>query len=123
MSQWNQSLGRRGEELAASHLKKKGYRILFSRFRTPFGEIDLIAEQGNTLGFFEVKCRRGTTYGSPLEAITRVKLRHLIRATQWFLAYRPRQRERRLTLGAIGILLGKGSFEIREELITDCFEF
>lgn len=72
-----QSLGQLGERLAAAHLEKRGYRILASNFRCRYGEIDLIAEEGQDLVFVEVKTRRGIARGLPEEAVDSRKARKL----------------------------------------------
>ena len=70
----NRLLGERGERAAARHLKRQGMRILLRGFRTEQGEIDLIARDGDTLVFVEVKARR---QGIPAEAVTLEKQRRL----------------------------------------------
>lgn len=59
-----------GEELAAAHLKKKGYQILVQNYRALRGEIDLVAQDGNRIVFVEVKTRRSLKFGLPQEAVT-----------------------------------------------------
>lgn len=68
------ALGDRGETAAARFLKKQGMRVLRRGFRTSRGEIDLIARDGDTLVFVEVKTRRR---GEPAEAVTSEKQRRL----------------------------------------------
>lgn len=63
-------MGNRGEALALGYLLKKGYAPVERNYRTRRGEIDLILNDGNTLVFVEVKLRRGTGFGDPLEAVT-----------------------------------------------------
>lgn len=79
--------GRRGEMLAAWFLRLKGYRILASRFKTPAGEIDLVARRFGTLVFVEVKARRS---GSVDDAWFAVNDRRISRAADYFLARHPR---------------------------------
>jgi putative endonuclease len=79
--------GRRGETLAAWFLRLKGYRILASRFKTPAGEIDLVAQRFGTLVFVEVKARRS---GSLADAWMAVNDRRIIDAADDFLARHPR---------------------------------
>lgn len=79
--------GRRGETLAAWFLRLKGYRILASRFKTPMGEIDLVALRFGTLVFVEVKARRS---GSLADAWLAVNDRRISRAAGYFLARHPR---------------------------------
>jgi len=79
-------LGRRGEELAARYLTGIGFRILQRRFRTRSGEIDLVAEEGDTLAFIEVKTRSSAVCGAPAEAVDRRKQARLTRAAEVYLA-------------------------------------
>lgn len=62
-------LGKDGEELAIRFLKKKGYIIVERNYRTPFGEIDIIAKDGEVVVFAEVKTRADETFGRPFEAV------------------------------------------------------
>jgi putative endonuclease len=78
----NRLLGERGERLAARHLKRQGMRILLRRYRSEQGEIDLIARDGDTLVFVEVKARRK---GSPVETVTLEKQRRLTNVSFQFL--------------------------------------
>ncbi len=66
-------LGAWGEEQAARFLQGKGYRLLERNYRTPYGEIDLILEDGDFLVFAEVKLRRSARFGTPAEAVTSAK--------------------------------------------------
>ncbi|MGQ9826030.1 MAG: YraN family protein [Desulfotomaculales bacterium] len=62
-------LGRQGEEAAASYLEERGYRVLARNYRCRFGEIDLIAFDGEVLVFVEVRCRTSGRFGLPEESI------------------------------------------------------
>lgn len=81
----NQAKGRRGEQLAKQYLQAHGYQVLASRYRTQFGEVDLIARDKQTLVFAEVKARTGSRYGTPAEAVTRQKQKHLTLAAMAYL--------------------------------------
>ncbi len=81
----NRDLGDFGERLAAGMLLRNGYRIRKLQARTPFGEIDIVAESGDLVLFVEVKTRRTTEFGTPEEAITPAKREHLARSVE---AYR-----------------------------------
>lgn len=70
-------LGRCGEDIAAEHLERQGYRILERNWRCARGEIDIVASRGNQLVFVEVKTRSSLDFGHPLESITLVKLSRL----------------------------------------------
>ncbi len=61
--------GAEGEKHAALFLVKRGYRILEQNYRTTFGEIDIIAHDGDVLVFIEVKSRSGTQFGLPQSAV------------------------------------------------------
>ncbi|TYB31687.1 MAG: YraN family protein [Candidatus Mcinerneyibacterium aminivorans] len=81
----NQDKGSAGEKKALEYLKKNDYKIIDTNFNSKFGEIDIIAEKGENLVFVEVKYRKGNSYGSPLEAITRKKQRTIIKVSRYYL--------------------------------------
>jgi putative endonuclease len=72
-----QALGADGEETACRALSDRGYRILTRRYRTRFGEIDVVARQGDCIVFVEVKTRRDGSFGDPAAAVTAEKQRRL----------------------------------------------
>ena len=73
--------GRWGEEVAAQLLKKKRYKIVGQRVRVgKRDEIDMIAKEGSTLVFVEVKTRKNEAYGRPFSAVNKAKRKHLSRA-------------------------------------------
>ena len=72
-----QSLGRLGEDLACCELVRRGYAILDRRYRTRVGELDIVARDGETVVFVEVKARGSARCGTPAEAVTAVKRRKL----------------------------------------------
>lgn len=83
-------LGREGEDLAASWLRVKRYRILERNYRCRSGEVDLIVEKGagsdRKIQFVEVKTRRSTDKVSPRELISPGKQRHISRVAQHYVA-------------------------------------
>lgn len=81
-------LGNRGEIAAAEFLERSGYRILNRQFRNRFGELDLIALDGQTIVFVEVKTRKHTNAGHPTESISLAKRTHMTRAALAFLKSR-----------------------------------
>jgi putative endonuclease len=89
VSNLRQRLGHWGETLAAKYLSQKGYAILERNARTPHGEIDLVAQQGNVIVFVEVKTRSSNLYGQPEEAITAAKKAHLLDAAATYLQTHP----------------------------------
>lgn len=80
-----QGLGRRGEELAAAHLRAQGWTIVARNVRYPEGELDIVIERGGRYAFVEVRTRRGRAHGTPEESITITKRRHLLLAAQRYL--------------------------------------
>ena len=78
----NRMLGDRGERAAARFLRRRGLKVITRGYRTAQGEIDLIAREGRTLVFVEVKTRRR---GQPAEAVTPEKQRRLAAAALQFL--------------------------------------
>ena len=74
---YRQIIGAWGEDQAASFLLENGLQIVGRNYRTPDGEIDLIALEGNTVVFVEVKTRTNMNFGFPEESVTEEKLDHL----------------------------------------------
>ena len=102
--------GRRSEAVAAFYLRMKGYRIVGRRFRTPAGEIDLIARRGRTLIFVEVKARTTRTAG--LEAITPAGRARIARAAAAWLARYP-QGGLSLRFDAVVLVPGRWPLHLR----------
>jgi len=86
MKEWLRGLlGNRGERQAAAFLSKNGFRILARGVTNRFGEIDLIALDGETIVFVEVRTRRSREAGDPAESVTPEKQAHLTRAALTYL--------------------------------------
>jgi putative endonuclease len=81
-------LGPRAEAEAAAYLERKGYAILERNYRLPFGEIDIVAREGGTVVFVEVKARSGAGFGGPEAAVDSRKRRKLLRAAAAWLQSR-----------------------------------
>jgi putative endonuclease len=105
-------LGRTGEQAAADHLESIGFRILDRNWRCADGEIDIVAVDRHVFVVCEVKTRSGTRYGTPLEAISRAKLRRLRRlAVSWLNAHGVRFEQVRIDV--VGLIYeGTGGFTI-----------
>ncbi len=113
------ALGKAGEDEARRHLESNGYRILARSFRSRLGEIDLVAEDGTTIVFVEVKTRRSLVAGRPEESVGAAKRRRLILVAQSFLAARGLHgRDCRFDVVAVEPREG-GRFEVRH--LTDAF--
>ena len=91
MSTARRDRGRAGERIAAEYLRERGYRIVTTNWRTRLGELDLIAEQGGTLVFVEVRTRGSHTLGTAAESVGPAKRRQLLTMAQQYLqAHAPR---------------------------------
>ncbi len=88
MDTHNQDWGRFGENLAAQFLKRHGFQILERNFRTRWGEIDIIAQKGDSLRFVEVKTRLMPDFGQPEEAVHRFKKQRLLGTAKMYVAWR-----------------------------------
>lgn len=86
MSLHNKSLGCEGEELAAAYLERRRYRIIERNYRCKGGEIDIVARDGKTVVFIEVKTRKNSVYGPPQLAVTPFKQRQISKAALTWLA-------------------------------------
>ena len=73
-----QEFGKAGEDRAADELERRGYAILARRYRTQHGEIDIVARDGDTTVFVEVKARATVEFGTAAEAVTRYKQRRVV---------------------------------------------
>ncbi|MFZ5844892.1 MAG: YraN family protein [Patescibacteria group bacterium] len=101
---YKKSLGKIGENLACEYLRKHGYRILERNFQKRYGELDIVALDGKTLVFIEVKTRIGETFGKPEEAVTPWKLKEVIKTAQFYKMLHPELPDS-LRIDVIGIEL------------------
>ena len=84
-----QILGKWGEAKAAEFLRKKKYILLGVNYRTKFGEVDLIAENKNTVVFVEVKLRKNDIFGKPEQFVTKAKQHKINLSARVWLARNP----------------------------------
>lgn len=98
-------LGSTGEELAADHLIRRGFRIVERNYRTRWGELDIVAFDGWTLAFCEVKSRRsGGSCGGPFDALGPPKQARVRKmAGSWLIERRDRPRAEVVRFDAIGV--------------------
>jgi putative endonuclease len=115
MTLQRQALGRIGEELAVAELERRGYAILARRYRTARGEIDIIAEEGDTLVFVEVKAR--ATLDEAAEAVLPRQQQRIAAAAEAWLATYPDPKITDMRFDAVLVAPGKlprhiqGAFE------------
>jgi putative endonuclease len=84
----NSSLGKLGESIATTFLKGAGFSIVECNFRCVCGELDIVARDGRSIVFVEVKCRRNKVYGPPQLAVTPFKQRQISKAALVWLSKR-----------------------------------
>ena len=77
--------GKEGEYIATEFLKNNGYKILDRNFACKRGEIDIVAFKDEQIIFVEIKSRTSTKYGLPSEAVTKEKIKHLLRTAETYL--------------------------------------
>ncbi len=116
--------GRIGEQWCVEFLKKKGYKIVERNFRCRYGEIDVVARDGDTLVFIEVKTRRSRGFGLPKDSLDARKKRRIITASMNFLrkaaVVDPSLQECPVRFDVVGIELGQGGYAV--EHIQNAFE-
>jgi putative endonuclease len=112
-------LGRRGEALALEKIQSFGYQCLASNYRCSLGEVDLVAKDGDTIVFIEIKTRKGRSLGYAKEAVHEKKKRQLSKVA---LAYLKNNGllGRKARFDVIAIRLREGGAEI--ELVKNAFD-
>jgi putative endonuclease len=86
MTQARQALGKAGEDLACRELERRGYAIVARRYRQRRGELDIIARDGATLVFVEVKAREDLRFGGGCDAVTALKQRRMVQLAVEYMA-------------------------------------
>jgi putative endonuclease len=118
-----QTLGRRGEQLAAEHLARQGFRIVERNYRTRWGELDIVAFDGRTIAFCEVKSRRLGSNPLPpfasLHARKRAQVRRM--AVQWLSERNGRDFAPIIRFDAIGVTFGAGGQMLALEHLEGAF--
>jgi len=119
MADPRQEYGHSSEALAARHLKRLGYRILEQNYRTQAGEIDIIAQDRDTLVFVEVKARRSRHFGSPKWAVNFRKQQKISMAALYYLKT-THQTHTRARFDVVSITASAGLPSI--EVVKNAFE-
>ena len=88
MTYARQRLGVQGESIACEELEKRGYTVLERRYRTRFGEIDIVASDQGTIVFVEVKTKTDCSFSDPVESVTKQKQRRLVSMAEQYVAYK-----------------------------------
>ncbi|MBN1105789.1 MAG: YraN family protein [Deltaproteobacteria bacterium] len=119
MTQERLDLGREGERLALKKIESLGYTCVLRNYRCPLGEVDLIAKDGETLVFVEIKTRKGRGLGYAKEAVTARKKRQLSRVA---LAYMKANEccDTKARFDVVAVHLGREGNRI--EVVKDAFD-
>ena len=114
-----QRLGEHGESMACDELERLGYRIVARRYRSRFGEIDVVADDEGTVVFVEVKTKTDSSFGDPAEAVTLQKQRRLVSMGEDYVASH-RLDDTPCRFDVVSILFGDGNPLI--EVYQNAFE-
>ena len=93
--------GNLGEAAVIAYLRERGWNMVEVNFRSKYGEIDLVAEDGRYLAFVEVKLRKDDRFGSACEAVTPAKQRKLRTAAEFYLIGRPTRLQPRFDVAEV----------------------
>ncbi len=116
----SQQFGKKNELIAASFLKKKGYKILEQNYRTKNGEIDIIAKEKETIVFVEVKSGRTGFAGSPKWAVTFKKQRKISMVALYYLKMM-KLSNHKARFDVVSIIFNKDN-SVNIELLKNAFE-
>ena len=111
-------MGILGEQLACDFLGKNGYQIIEKNFRCPGGEVDIVAQQQDTLVFVEVRTKRSRQFGSPEESITPAKMGKLRTVAAYYWQSRPNLPES-WRIDVVAIQINNRGRALRIELIEN----
>lgn len=113
--------GTRGEALVANYLRERGYRLLAAGYHCRFGEIDLIAWDGTTLCFVEVKTRTNIAMALPREYVTKGKQSKLKKTAMFYLMENPQYQETPCRFDVAEVYAEQGIEKARIEYLEDAF--
>lgn len=118
----NRLLGAYGEQAAISYLERQGYKILQKNYRCKLGEIDIIAADGDTMAFIEVKTRRSEKFGQPCDSVNYRKQNQIVKTAMCYIS------QRNLTdwmsrFDVVEVLMGADEDIKSIRLIQNAFEY
>lgn len=117
----NKILGAFGENMACEYLSECGYRVIERNFSCKTGEIDIIAVQGDSIVFIEVKTRSSEEYGLPSEAVSRAKQGRIVKTALYYLQSK-KLFDYMCRFDVIEIAIDEGNSH-RINLIKDAFQY
>ncbi len=112
--------GIEGEDIAVRALKKARYKIVERNYRTPVGEIDVIAWDKKCLAFVEVRTRGSVEFGLPQETVVAGKRKKLCNAARWYLQ-RKRIDDSECRFDVVAVIIEEGQTKPRVEILKDAF--
>jgi putative endonuclease len=113
--------GKTGEDLACAELQRRGYEILARRYRRRGGELDIVARDGTTVVFVEVKSRDGRNFGDGAEAVTPIKQRRIAAlALDYMARHKMHECPCRFDVVSIAIEHGKPVIELYQNAFMAC---
>ena len=112
--------GIEGEDIAARALKKKRYKIIERNYRTPAGEIDIIACDKKCLVFVEVRTRGSVEFGLPQETVVARKRKKLCNAARWYLQ-KERVESNECRFDVVAVIMNQKQKIPQVEIIKDAF--
>jgi len=118
MTPQRQALGLLGERIAARWLMREGWQFIAHRFRSGHRDLDLVMRHGELVAFVEVKARRGTTFGGPVEAVHARKRRELAKSAQVWVA-RFGTAEMTYRFDVVGVMVAGTNVRVRH--VPDAF--
>ncbi|CAG1065148.1 hypothetical protein BAC1_00726 [uncultured bacterium] len=113
------SIGRRGEDEAALFLESKGYKVVERNYRCRYGEIDIVARDGKTVVFVEVKTRGSDRFGCPTASVDARKQKKILLTSQFYIESN-RLFDTDLRFDVVGIEMSGGKLAF--ELVKNAFE-
>ena len=113
------ALGDKGEDLAVRHLKKRGYKVIERNYSCPYGEIDLMAREGDTLVFVEIKTRSSSDFGLPQDAVDHFKQQKLMQVAMAYMTGKQLPETIHTRFDVVAVRLNP---DPETELIQDAFQ-
>lgn len=115
--------GRLGEEYASKYLEQNGYRIICRNYKTKIAEVDIIASDGDTLCFIEVKTRKSKAFGSASEAVNFRKREKIILGARCYLTSKPQFSNYRFDVVEVYGKIGESGLLVEEiNIIKNAFD-
>lgn len=119
MTKHNQRMGLLGEQIAARWLARKGWRVVYRRFRNGRRDIDIVVQRDALVAFVEVKARSGAEFGDPVEAVDHQKQRELAKSAHVWIDRHGRAEES-YRFDVVGVLID--GERVRVKHVEDAFQ-